>query len=127
LICAGPPLTVLAKHVERAPRPPASMAGMGFGSSYLGGAYFGGVPLVQVASASVHASAGASDVVVTPRPDSAVPSIDVSLSENAWDLTTIATGVAVGSVFGHVPGAVVGGVALYAWGRLRWRQVQDKN
>jgi uncharacterized protein (DUF2062 family) len=100
---------------------------MTFGGSYFGGAYFGGTPLVQAASASVHASAGASQVIITPRPDSVVPSIDVSLSENAWDLATIGTGIAVGSVFGHLPGAVVGGVVLYAWGRVRWRQVQNKN
>ncbi len=29
-----------------------------------------------------------------------------------------------GGVVGHGAGAVVGGVAMYAWGRWRWRQVQ---
>jgi uncharacterized protein (DUF2062 family) len=41
-------------------------------------------------------------------------------------LTTIGVGVTVGAVVGHIPGAAVGGVGLYAWGRLRWTQVQRK-
>jgi hypothetical protein len=84
------------------------------------------VPLVHVASASVYASGGASQVIVTPRPEWPVPTVDASLSKNAWDLTTAGAGVTIGGAIGHVPGAVVGGAVMYAWGQVRWRQVQNK-
>jgi hypothetical protein len=84
------------------------------------------VPLVHVASASVYASAGASQVIVTPRPESPVPTVDTSLSKNMWDLATTGTGVTIGGAIGHVPGAFVGGAVMYAWGQVRWRQVQSK-
>lgn len=79
-------------------------------------------PLVHVATASVYASGGASQVIITQHPESPLPDVDISLSENVWDLTTTGFGVGVGAVIGHVPGAAVGGFAMYAWGRLRWRQ-----
>jgi hypothetical protein len=80
------------------------------------------VPLVRVASAAVYPSATGPQVVITPRPESSVPQIDVSLSENAWDLTTLTAGIAAGGLAGHAPGAVLGGVVTYAWGRWRWLQ-----
>jgi hypothetical protein len=49
------------------------------------------VPLIQVASAAVYPSGGGSQVVMTPRPDSPLPGVDVSLAENAWDLATLGT------------------------------------
>jgi hypothetical protein len=85
------------------------------------------VPLVHVASASVYASGGASQVIVTPRPESPVPTVDASLSKSTWDLTTTGAGVTIGGAIGHVPGAVVGGAVMYAWGQIRWRQVQNKD
>jgi hypothetical protein len=85
------------------------------------------VPLVHVASASVYASGGASQVIVTPRPELPVPSVDASLSKSTWDLTTTGAGVTIGGAIGHVPGAVVGGAVMYAWGQVRWRQVQNKD
>lgn len=85
------------------------------------------VPLVHVASASVYASRGASQVIVTPRPESPVPTVDASLSKSTWDLTTTGAGVTIGGAIGHVPGAVVGGAVMYAWGQVRWRQVQNKD
>ena len=54
------------------------------------------VPLVHVASASVYASGGASQVIVTPRPESPVPTVDASLSKSTWDLTTTGAGVTIG-------------------------------
>jgi hypothetical protein len=85
------------------------------------------IPLVHVASASVYASGGASQVIVTPRPGSPVPTVDANLSKNIWDLTTTGAGVTIGGAVGHVPGAVVGGAVMYAWGQVRWRQVQNKD
>jgi uncharacterized protein (DUF2062 family) len=82
--------------------------------------------LVQVPSAVVRATAGAPQVVVTPRRDSPVPEVEISLSENIWDLTTTGVGVTIGAVIGHLPGAVIAGVGMYARGRWRWRQVQRK-
>jgi hypothetical protein len=84
-------------------------------------------PLVQVVGGSaIYPTTGASPpVVISHHSGSALP--DVSLSENAWDLTTSGIGVAVGAVIGHAPGAVVGGAAAYAWGRWRWTQVQKKS
>ena len=84
------------------------------------------VPLIQVASAAIYPSAGGSQVVMTPRPDSPLPGVDVSLAENAWDLATLGTGFGVGYAVGGLPGGVVGGVGLYAWGRVRWSQVNKK-
>jgi hypothetical protein len=83
-------------------------------------------PLVQVTGGSaIYPTTGASPpVVISPRSGSALP--DVGLSENAWDLSTIGVGVTVGGAVGRIPGAVVGGAALYGWGRLRWSQVQRK-
>ena len=83
--------------------------------------------LVQVASAAiVRGTAGAPQIVVTPRPESPVPELEIGLSENIWDLTTTGVGVTVGAAVGHLPGAAVGGFALYAWGRWRWRHVQRR-
>jgi hypothetical protein len=91
---------------------------------------FGGtvshLPLMQVASASVYASAGASQVVIAPRCHSPVPAIDAGLTKNTWDLTTTGVGISIGAAVGHGPGALVGGALLYAWGQVRWRQVQKK-
>lgn len=84
------------------------------------------IPLVQVASAAVYPSAGPSQVSITPRADSPLPDVDVSLAENAWDLATLGTGFGVGYAFGHLPGGVIGGVGCYLWGRVRWHQVQRK-
>lgn len=111
--------------------PSAPVFGSGFGAAPFGAVAFGGtttshVPLVQVATASVYAGAGASGVVITPRPGSPMPDIDASLTKNTWDLTTIGVGVGVGAAVGHVPGAIVGGAALYSWGQVRWRQAQKK-
>ncbi len=110
---------------------PAPTFGGGFGSAPFGAVTFGGattshVPLVQVATASVYAGAGASGVVITPHPGSPMPDIDATLTKNIWDLTTTGVGVGIGAAFGHVPGAVAGGAAFYAWGQVRWRQTQKK-
>lgn len=84
------------------------------------------VPLVHVASAAVYPSAGASQISITPRADSPLPDVDVSLAENTWDLATFGTGFGVGFGVGHLPGGLVGGAGLYVWGRVRWRQVQRR-
>jgi hypothetical protein len=83
-------------------------------------------PLIEMAGTTVYPTTGASQVVISPRQGSAVPDVEASLSENVWDMTTTGLGVGIGAVFGHIPGAVVGGVGMYAWGRLRWAQVQRK-
>jgi hypothetical protein len=110
---------------------PAPVFGGSFGAATFGAVGFGGattshVPLVQVASASVYASAGASGVVITPHPGSPMPDIDATFTKNIWDLTTTGVGVSIGAAFGHVPGAVAGGAVFYAWGQMRWRQTQKK-
>ena len=67
----------------------------------------GGI-LVQVPSAVVRATAGAPQVVVTPRRDSPVPEVEISLSENIWDLTTTGVGVTIGAVMAVEPAADCG-------------------
>lgn len=84
------------------------------------------VPLVQVASAAVYSSARGSQVAINPRPDSALPGVDVSLAENTWDLATLGTGFGLGYAVGRLPGGVIGGAGCYLWGRVRWHQVQRK-
>jgi hypothetical protein len=55
-----------------------------------------------------------------------VPEFEIGLSENIRDLTTTGVGVTIGAAVGHVP-AAIGGFALYAWGRWRWRHVQRRH
>jgi hypothetical protein len=80
-------------------------------------------PLVQLTggSAIYLAEDGSPPVVFSRHPGSAVP--DARLSKNAWDLTTISAGIAVGGLVGHI-GAVVGGVLGFAVGRVRSAQVR---
>jgi hypothetical protein len=86
-------------------------------------AFISSVPLVQVASASVYPSAsGASQVLITRRPEEMLPEVDARLTQNMWDMTTTGFGLAVGGAAGHVPGAIVGGAVGYVWGRVRWHQ-----
>ena len=84
------------------------------------------VVLLHVGSATAYASGGTAEIVITPLPDSLVPKVDISLTENLWDFGTTGFGITVGAVVGHAPGAIVGGIAMYAWGRWRWRQTQGK-
>ena len=42
-------------------------------------------------------------------------------------MTTIGLGVGIGGAIGHGPGAVVGGIGMYTWGRWRWAQVHRKH
>lgn len=83
-------------------------------------------PLVHMGGTAIYPTAGASQVQISPRPGSPIPDVEVSLNENIWDMTTTGLGVGIGAVVGHVPGAVVGGVGMYAWRRWRWAQVQRK-
>ncbi len=40
-----------------------------------------------------------------------MPDADISVTENLWDFATTGTGLAVGGIVGHAPGAVVGAAA----------------
>lgn len=82
--------------------------------------------LVRAGTARVLASAAAPEVRVTSKADSVVPGLDLSLTENQWDLATFGFGLGIGLAVGHLPGAFVGGVSSYAWGRWRSRQVNEK-
>ena len=82
-------------------------------------------PLVQIGGSAIYPTAPPSPpVVIQQKAGSALP--DVGLSENMWDLATTGAGITIGGIIGHVPGAIVGGGVCYAWGRVRWHQVQKR-
>lgn len=81
--------------------------------------------LIQLPAARVTARAVGPTVTVTRSRDLSVPGIDVGLAKNQWDFTTITAGITVDALIGHVPGAIVGGAALWSWGQWRWRNTND--
>ena len=82
--------------------------------------------LVRAGRARVLAAAAAPSVTVTNATDALLPNVDVSLTQNQWDLTTFGFGFAIGFAVGHLPGAFAGGVGAWGWGRWRWRRVYGK-
>ena len=75
------------------------------------------VPLVHVASAAVYPAAGGSQVSITPRPDSQLPDVDVSLAKNTWDFATLGIGFGVGYAVGKLPGGVIGALGATSGAR----------
>jgi hypothetical protein len=83
-------------------------------------------PLAHVGSAAVYPTTGASQVVVTPRADSVMPSVYAMVARDMWDMGTAGIGLAIGGTVGRVPGLAIGGAAGFVMGRVRWRYVHRK-
>jgi hypothetical protein len=82
-------------------------------------------PLLHLGSAAIYPSAdGGNQLVIARRPDSPVPSADVTLGKNSWDLATLSFGFTVGYGVGRLPGGIIGAAGFCIGGRLRWRWVQ---
>ena len=54
-------------------------------------------PLLQVGGRAIHLMSGPSQVARTPRPDSAVPEVDIRFTRTMWEMTTTGIGLAAGS------------------------------
>lgn len=82
--------------------------------------------LIYAPPARIVMRTNASTVTVTNSRDSKVSDLEISLSANQWDLTTFGVGFTIGAAVGRLPGALVGGVSAWGWGRWRWRHVYGK-
>jgi len=73
----------------------------------------------------------AKDSAGQPLPDAvkfwfAAP-FDSASADDKGEISFVQPGeITIGAVIGHLPGAVIAGVGMYARGRWRWRQVQRK-
>jgi hypothetical protein len=89
-------------------------------------------PLIHLGSASVYPGVGASQVIVSQRPDAVIPEVQARVTRDAWDMGALGVGLAVGDTvldhlpLGHIPGVVIGAAAGFAAGRVRWWWVHRK-
>jgi hypothetical protein len=77
-------------------------------------------PLIQAGPIEVHASFRA-ELTVRSNEAALVPDLSVGLQKDQWLLGTSGVGLTAGVAVGHVPGGVIGAMAGYVVGRLRWR------
>jgi len=83
------------------------------------------VPLINAGPVSAR-RAEATALAVKPSERRIVPDVRVELSKNSWDVGMTAAGIGVGNIFGHVPGAIIGGLVMYGWAQWRWRASDDR-
>lgn len=76
--------------------------------------------LLEVGPARARAS-GSADITLTKVGDAHLPKVDVGLQREQWQLGAAGFGLALGGTFFHPPGAVIGGIVFWAWGRWRWK------
>jgi hypothetical protein len=78
-------------------------------------------PMVELGPIEVHASASL-EFTVLRQEGRSVPDVEIGVDKNAWEIGTTGFGLGLGSVIGHLPGALIGAVVFYVWGRWRWRE-----